>query len=167
MSGRFSYTLTEGVVGRAAMKFGITGVDLDLGVIRQLSSRSTISASVVYGLQGTLLRFKYTRGGTTFDFPVVFSRDFKDWQMAIATYTLPPLIFAAIRYFIWRPLQRRLHRQEVGYVQMKFLSCSLCHYLNAMREIANITIKSSLRIQQCSAVGKIKPWLPCSFCGNQ
>eukprot|EP00803_Ostreobium_quekettii_P001631 evm.model.scf_402.4 EVM.evm.TU.scf_402.4 scf_402:39651-45159(+) len=112
MSGRFNYSLTEDTMARAVVKFGLTGIDMELGAVRQPHPHSTVSVGVVFGLQGTLLRIKFTRSGTTFDIPIVLSRDYKDWQMALCAYTLPPLIFAAVRHFVWRPLRKRLKRQE-------------------------------------------------------
>lgn len=129
MSGRFNYTLTEDTMARVVVKFGITGIDMELGAVRQLHPNSTVSVGVVFGLQGTLLRIKFTRSGTTFDIPIVLSRDYKDWQMAICTYTLPPLIFAAVRHFVWRPLRKKFKRQEVMLCPHTHLALSILGYL--------------------------------------
>lgn len=89
------------------------GVELDLGAIRQITPSSRISMSVVVSLQGTLLRVRWVRPALQIDLPIILSRDIRQWKVVIAAYTVPPLLICLLRYFVVRPIMRRIKDQEV------------------------------------------------------
>lgn len=57
------------------------GVDVEVGVSRRLSRVSNGYFGTVYGLQGTAVKARYVRSGQQFEFPIVLSTDYKDWQV--------------------------------------------------------------------------------------
>lgn len=76
------------------------------------------------GLAGVLVKGRVTRGGQTFEVPVLLSSKVDDWRLLVGAYVVPPLLYLGISRLVVRPLagwaQRRAteraqaqHREEV------------------------------------------------------
>jgi len=87
--------LTETLTGRIALKLGTSGIEADVGGIQRVSEGETIGLSVVAGVQGVLLRVRYTRSGHVFEFPILLAPTF-DIAVLLGAYILTPLaVFVA------------------------------------------------------------------------
>ncbi|GMH44031.1 hypothetical protein BSKO_11965 [Bryopsis sp. KO-2023] len=130
ISGRGSYALNEDMTARAGGKFGLSGIDFDLGIVKRISPETTMSMAVVVGIQGTVLRVKWNREGFQLDIPLILSRDFKEWKIALAAYTLPPLLISIVRYLVFKPLMRK-YEERVALAARKEHSEAIARQLRA------------------------------------
>lgn len=117
VSSRITYMLTENwslkVMGRA----GTSGIDAELGLIKRFSPTSTLYAGSAVSLQGgSVFKVRYSRAGQVFDFPILLTGDYRDYEVLAAATIVPPLAsFLLLRYvirpiYLWR--QRRAERQQ-------------------------------------------------------
>lgn len=85
-----------------------------------------MSVSVAVGLQGTILRVKWHRPSLQVDIPIILSRSFEDWKIAIAAYTVPPLLLCFVRHFIILPIMKKVEAREVGALDTILQSSLVC-----------------------------------------
>lgn len=101
---RYARRVIENVMTRAALKLGLTGVEIDLGASRRLSDISSAGMSVVTGVgKGILLRLRYSRGGHFFEFPILLSAMIEP-RMLVAAHIIPPLMVYAMTQWVAAPL---------------------------------------------------------------
>jgi DnaJ family protein C protein 11 len=60
-----------------------------------------------------MVKPRYTRGGHTFEFPILLTHDYTDVRVIAAAYILPPLLGIFLQTQIIRPLWRRHKARKV------------------------------------------------------
>lgn len=103
--------LNDVLNARAAVKFGTHGIELDIGGNKRMSELSTAGLSVVVGIQGVLLRFRYNRAGHLFEFPFFLSSTF-DPRILAGAYILPPLCIYLATNCVIAPVQKAIESKR-------------------------------------------------------
>lgn len=115
ITGRVAYMITDSTQFRVVVRLGMMGVDVEVGLSKRFSPHSSGGMSTVVGLQGIVLKVRYSRGGQTFEVPVLISQDFRNLKVLGAAYILPPLTWLILTRYVVRPLrkwhQKRLERE--------------------------------------------------------
>lgn len=117
LSSRFVYQLSENLSMKLAARVGTSGIDAELGLSRRFSPTSVLYAGTVVGYTtGTAFKLRYSRAGQVFEFPILLTDDYSEWQMFAAATLLPPLLsFLTLRYVV-RPIStwstRRAERRQ-------------------------------------------------------
>lgn len=96
LSGRVTYLLSEGVLLRAMARAGTAGIDLEVGAIRKWDATTSGYLGAQVGLAGVLVKGRVTRGGQTFEVPVLLSSKVEDWRLLVGAYVVPPLLYLGI-----------------------------------------------------------------------
>lgn len=93
------------------------GVDVEVGVSQRLNRVSSGYVGTLYGLQGTTFKVRYLRSGQQFEFPIVLSSDYADWQALAAATLAPPLLGLAVSRCVVAPLARWQRRRRDAKLQ--------------------------------------------------
>jgi hypothetical protein len=117
LSSRFVYQLSENLSVKLAARVGTSGVDAELGLSRRFSPTTVLYAGSVVGYtSGTQFKLRYSRAGQVFEFPILLSDDYTEWQMFAAATILPPLASFLLMRYVVRPLrtwsERRSERRQ-------------------------------------------------------
>lgn len=117
ISSRITYLLTDNLSLKLIGRFGTSGIDAELGLVRRFSPSSSLYAGSAVSLQGgTAFKVRYSRAGQVFEFPILLTGDYRDFELLAAATIIPPLAsFLLLRYVV-RPIrtwqQRRAERQK-------------------------------------------------------
>lgn len=117
ISSRLTYLLTDSLSLKVIGRFGTSGIDAELGLVRRFSPTSSFYAGSAVSLHGgTAFKVRYSRAGQVFEFPILLTGDYRDFELLAAATIIPPLAsFLLLRYVI-RPIrtwqQRRTERQQ-------------------------------------------------------
>lgn len=105
LSSRLVYQFNESYSMKLGARVGTSGIDTELGLSRRFSPTTVLYAGTVLGYSsGTQFKLRYSRAGQVFEFPILLSDDYSEWQMFAAATLLPPLAsFLLLRYVV-RPL---------------------------------------------------------------
>lgn len=113
LSARISYLVAESMNVRLQGRIAYTGMDLELGLWKRFSSQSTGYMATVVGTQGIILKLRYSRGGQSYEVPVLLSHSASSPALVAAAYVLPPLTAWCLSKYVVRPLIRwNKQRQE-------------------------------------------------------
>jgi hypothetical protein len=117
LSSRFVYQLSENLSVKLAARVGTSGVDAELGLSRRFSPTTVLYAGSVVGYtSGTQFKLRYSRAGQVFEFPILLSDDYTEWQMFAAATIVPPLASFLLMRYVVRPLrtwsERRSERRQ-------------------------------------------------------
>ena len=65
-------------------------------------------------VQGIILRPRFSRGGHTFEVPILLSPTVTDYKLLLAAYVVPPLAVFVTKYYVIKPLRMRAKVRKVG-----------------------------------------------------
>eukprot|EP00884_Botryococcus_braunii_P017745 jgi/Botrbrau1/4654/Bobra.33_2s0025.1 len=109
ISARATWIVRADTRLRVSGRVTTSGIDAEVGVHRRVSQHVTAYLGVQTTLNGIVLKPRVSRGGHTFEFPLLLSHDTRDVRVLLAAHLLPPLATLLIHTFVVRPLWRR-HR---------------------------------------------------------
>jgi DnaJ family protein C protein 11 len=117
LSSRFVYQISENLSMKLSARVGTSGIDGELGLSRRYSPTTVLYAGTVVGYSsGTQFKLRYSRAGQVFEFPILLSEDYTEWQMFAAATLLPPLASFLLMRYVVRPLkmwsERRSERRQ-------------------------------------------------------
>ena len=88
------------------------------------------------GPAGVQLKMRCNRGGQTFEFPVLLTREWDDLRLVAATSLLPPLTGIILIRLVWRPLARWQRQRRAAAEQRGNLEAAQLAHAKAARETA-------------------------------
>eukprot|EP00775_Hariotina_reticulata_P001748 gene1748-2089_t len=117
ISSRFTYLINDTLSLRLIGRVGTSGVDAELGLSRRFSPSNTLYAGSSVSLHGgTCFKVRYSRAGQSFEFPILLTGDYRDWELLVAATLVPPLTSWLLMRYVVRPLktwqQRRADRLQ-------------------------------------------------------
>lgn len=112
LSGRLTYTYSDALSFRALTRVGTTGIDTELGAIRKWNAQSAAYVGTVYGIQGVVLKLRYSRAGQVFEFPVMLSPSSTDYPALAFASLAPPLVYFALSRLVARPVAAWMQRRR-------------------------------------------------------
>jgi len=98
---------------KANILLSSSGVSVAVGGEKQISDHSKIGVSLEVGApQGVLLKFRFTRVGQTFSFPILLSHDISFQVVAVGAF-VPLALGFFTQHFILEPLKRRKKQEQI------------------------------------------------------
>eukprot|EP00879_Flechtneria_rotunda_P006476 GHRR01006805.1.p1 GENE.GHRR01006805.1~~GHRR01006805.1.p1 ORF type:complete len:656 (+),score=249.29 GHRR01006805.1:248-2215(+) len=149
LSSRFTYLLSDNLSLKLTGRFGTSGIDAEVGLSRKFSPTSNVYAGSAIGLNGgTAFKLRYSRAGQVFEFPILLTGDYRDWEYLAAASIIPPLTSFLVMRYVVRPL-RSWQRQRTEQQQRKERAEQLRH--EAMRAASETALLQPVARRKAAA----------------
>ncbi|KAK3233259.1 hypothetical protein CYMTET_56429 [Cymbomonas tetramitiformis] len=101
---------------RASFKLATTALEIEVGGSRRVSANSSLALSVSVSLKGIILKFRFTRAGQKFVFPVILCPVIR-LDVLAAACVLPPAAVYALQKTVLGPAADRRRRRKAMQAQ--------------------------------------------------
>ncbi|CAI7755204.1 unnamed protein product [Closterium sp. NIES-54] len=115
LTATFVRRFSEHSSGRIHGRLGTTGVDMEVGGSRKISDNSSLGFFVTMGLQGTLWKVRYSRGGQKVTVPILLSPTLRP-AISVPAILIPSVTYAVLKHWVfsqWKQIREARQDREV------------------------------------------------------
>ncbi|CAI5929323.1 unnamed protein product [Closterium sp. NIES-65] len=115
LTATFVRRFSEHSSGRIHGRLGTTGADVEVGGSRKISDNSSLGFFVTMGLQGTLWKVRYSRGGQKVTVPILLSPTLRP-AISVPAILIPSVTYAVLKHWVfsqWKQIREARQDREV------------------------------------------------------
>ncbi|CAI5472756.1 unnamed protein product [Closterium sp. Yama58-4] len=115
LTATFVRRFSEHSSGRIHGRLGTTGADVEVGGSRKISDNSSLGFFVTMGVQGTLWKVRYSRGGQKVTVPILLSATLRP-AISVPAILIPSVTYAVLKHWVfsrWKQIREARQDREV------------------------------------------------------